>query len=51
MYPLSVVLAIFHLVGVGLASLLTYVVGGSRWENQTPQDDAANNWLVPLGRC
>jgi uncharacterized membrane protein len=47
-YALSAVLAIFHLVGVGLASWLMWFVGVFRFENQTPEDDAANNWLVPV---
>ena len=47
-YPLAGVLAIFHLVGVGLAAWLMFFVGVYRGENTTSEDAAANDWLVPL---
>ncbi|MGH3065796.1 MAG: hypothetical protein ACRDOF_05775 [Gaiellaceae bacterium] len=47
-YPFSIVLAAAHVVGVGFAAFQMWLVGGFRWENETPEDGAANDWLVPV---
>ena len=45
-YPLSVLLATLHLGGLAVTALFIVLVAGFRWENQTAESAAADNWLL-----
>lgn len=48
MKALAILCALANLGGVGFAAFLTWFVAVFPWENTTPEERAADDWLVPV---